>query len=333
MLRGRVRPLPALGAVCVLVCATVTANATVMANLRGVVHDASHRPIAGAHVEVHAVTSKYQTTLESNAAGSFEISALPLGEYRLRVSAPGFTTEEQSLLLGSGTAPVLHFELAAAGPHEEVHVSDLNVAPQSATSTTETTIARRQIESYAGMDQSNSMRMITQFVPGSYMVHDQLHVRGGHQVTWAIDGVPLPNTNIATNVGPQFDPKDIDYLEAKTGGYSADYGDRTYGVFNVATRTGFECDRQGELVASYGTYNATNDQISLGDHTERFAWYVSGNGNRTDYGLAPPTQQNLHNMGDGGGGFTSLIFNKTPHDQFPLRRRLSWRLLPGAQRS
>ena len=49
------------------------------------------------------------------------------------------------------------------------------------------------------------------------MVHDQLHVRGGHQVTWAIDGVPVPNTNIATNVGPQFDPKDVDYMEVQRG--------------------------------------------------------------------------------------------------------------------
>src|SRR5438270_407209 len=39
-------------------------------------------------------------------------------------------------------------------------------------------------------------------------------------------------------------------------------------------------------------------------------------GNRSDYALAPPTHQNLHNMGDGGGGFTSLIFNKTAQDQF-----------------
>ena len=101
-----------------------------------------------------------------------------------------------------------------------------------------------------GADRTNSLAMITDYVPGSYVVHDQLHVRGGHQVTWAIDGVPIPNTNIASNVGPQFDPKDIDYLEVQRGSYSADYGDRTYGVFNVAPRTGFERDNEAELVRS-----------------------------------------------------------------------------------
>jgi hypothetical protein len=43
----------------------------------------------------------------------------------------------------------------------------------------------------------------------------------------------MSNTNIACNVGAQIDPKDIDYLETQRGGYSAENGDRTYGVFNV----------------------------------------------------------------------------------------------------
>ena len=104
----------------------------------------------------------------------------------------------------SGTAPVLHFELAVAGSNETVRISDEATSMQTVTPATETTIARQQVERYAGVDQTNSLRIITQFVPGSYVVHHQLHVRGGHQVTWAIDGVPLPNTNIATNVGPQY---------------------------------------------------------------------------------------------------------------------------------
>jgi len=28
--------------------------------------------------------------------------------------------------------------------------------------------------------------MITNYVPGAYMIHDQLHVRGGQQVTWLV---------------------------------------------------------------------------------------------------------------------------------------------------
>jgi len=30
--------------------------------------------------------------------------------------------------------------------------------------------------------------MITDYVPGAYVTHDMLHMRGGHQVDWLIDG-------------------------------------------------------------------------------------------------------------------------------------------------
>src|SRR5258706_12512562 len=150
------------------------------------------------------------------------------------------------------------------------------------------------------------------------MIHDQLHVRGGHQVTWLVDGVPIPNTNIASNVGPQFDPKDIDYLEVQRGSYSAEYGDRTYGVFTVVPRTGFESNREAELVVSYGNFNQTNNQLKFASHTERFAYYASLNGNRSDFGLATPTSEVLHDQASGVGGFVSLIYKATPADQLRI---------------
>ena len=39
--------------------------------------------------------------------------------------------------------------------------------------------------------------MITNNVPGTYVMHDHLHARGGHGVTFEIDGVPVPNSNLA----------------------------------------------------------------------------------------------------------------------------------------
>src|SRR4029077_4668256 len=114
------------------------------------------------------------------------------------------------------------------------------VNPES--STTESLTTRQEIQLAPGADRSGSLAMITNNVPGTYVMHDHLHSRGGHGVAWEIDGVPVPNSNLAT-VGSQFDPKDVEYLEVQRGGLSANYGDRSYGVFNVIPRTGFEGDK------------------------------------------------------------------------------------------
>jgi outer membrane receptor for ferrienterochelin and colicin len=234
------------------------------------------------------------------------------------VDVPGFAAQQQKLTLTSGSDARLHFSLTLNKAQETVEVQDTYPAVNPASSTSQNVVSRQQIIETPGGDRSNSLSMITDYTPGAYMVHDQLHIRGGHQVSWLLDGVPVPNTNIASNVGPQFDPKDIDYLEVQRGGYNAEYGDRTYGVFNVVTRSGFERDRQGELVASYGSFNNTDNQVSFGDHTERFAYYGSFSGYRTDLGLETPSTRVINDQAAGLSGFGSLIFNKTPSDQLRL---------------
>jgi len=288
--------------------------ASVFGVVKGIVHDPQPRPIAKARVLLKSATSDWKRETTTNDAGQFLFQTVPLGDYEVTVESPGFARRIATITVTAGDAQDLHFQLAIAKVQETVNVTG-EVAVNPSSSTTETMIGRHEILATPGADQANSLAMITDYVPGAYMVHDQLHIRGGHQVTWAIDGVPVPNTNIAGNVGPQFDPKDIDYLEAERGGISADYGDRTYGVFNVVTRSGFERNKEAELVASYGSYNSTDDQVSFGSHSDRFAYYTSLNANRTDLGLETPTSKVLHDRANGFGAFTSLIFNSTPSDQ------------------
>jgi outer membrane receptor protein involved in Fe transport len=297
---------------------SLTAFATIFGTVGGLIHDPQHRPVQGAQVTLQASNSAWTKSVTSTDAGEFHFDAVPLGEYSVTVELQGFAREEQKVVVSSGHDARVHFSLTVAQAKETVEVSDTSAVVNNESSATATLVSRRQISETPGADQTNSLSMITNYVPGSYMVHDQLHIRGGHQVSWLIDGVPVPNTNIASNVGPQFDPKDIDYLEVQRGGYSAEYGDRTYGVFNVVTRSGFERDRQAELVASYGSFNRTEDQFSFGDHTDRFAYYGSISGNRTDLGLETSSIENLNNQSAGLSGFTSLTFNKTPNDQLRL---------------
>src|SRR6202022_971571 len=190
------------------------------------------------------------------------------------------------------------------------------------TVTPTTLVDRLLIQETPGAARTNSLAMITNYVPGAYSTHDQLHVRGGHQVSWLIDGVSIPNTNIASNLGPQIDPKDIDTVEIQRGSYSADYGDRTYGIFNVAPRTGFEGNNEAELVLGVGKFYQTDRQINFGGHTNRFAVYASANGNRTNLGLETPTPAVLHDAANGYGGLGSLIHHAGSKDQLRLGAQL-----------
>jgi outer membrane receptor protein involved in Fe transport len=291
---------------------------TIFGNVRGVVHDPQHRPIAGAVVVLRAQASQWSARVVANGEGEFEFSAVQAGDYLLEVKAAGFQPFEQRLTVTSGSAPILHCQLAVKTVRQKIEVSGTGTMINTESSSAETLVNRQAIARTPGAGRANSMAMITDYVPGAYMVHDMLHVRGGHQVTWEVDGVPVPNTNIATNVGPQFNPLDADYIEMKTGGYSAEYGDRTYGVFNVVPRSGFEYQNNAELVANYGSYNQTNDQLSFGSHTERFAYYGSLDANRSDLGLMTPVSAVIHDMDSGLGGFGSFFFNATPKDQLRL---------------
>jgi hypothetical protein len=285
-------------------------------SVRGVVHDAQHRPIAEVQVKLKSATSEWMLSSATDAEGEFSFMTVPLGDYVLRFSAADYVAAAQSVTVTSGSAPVAHVQLIKGPALDTLTVSAAAETTVLDTATPTTVVNRQDIARSPGADRSNSLAMITDFVPGAYVVHDQLHVRGGHQTTWAIDGVEIPNTNIASNLGPQIDPKDIDYLEVQRGSYQADQGDRTYGIFNVVPRTGFERDNQAELVASGGSYGQTNDYLSVGSHTERFAYYASVNGNRSDLGIATPVAQVIHDSEGGYGGFATLIFNATPDDQF-----------------
>ncbi len=270
-----------LCAVFVLSCITQS-RASSLGDVRGVVFDPQHHAIAGASIRLHSRSSDFSQTMQSNSSGEFLFRAVPIGEYTVTVESNGFKSLEQPVTVISGNAPVLHFYLAIALLSQRVDVVASRATTGTDSPTPVTLVNREEISRTPGASRTNSLAFVTGFVPGSYVTHNQLHVRGGHQVTWLIDGVPVPNTNIADTVGAQFDPKDVDYLEVQRGSYSSEFGDRTYGV---------------------------NDQVSFAGHTKRFAYYTSLNGSRSDYGLGTPTAAVLHDRSNGFGGFASLIFN------------------------
>jgi hypothetical protein len=299
--------------------AALPAHATVFATVHGVVHDPQHRPVAGAQVALQAVNSAFSLHSQTGNDGEFSLPEAPLGLYDLEVAAAGFAQFSQPLTVASGTNPLLHIALVVDSATVSVQVHGLdgaNVATDSVTPTT--LITRADIDETPGASRTLGMQMITDYVPGAYMTHDMLHIDGGHQTSWLLDGVAIPNTKVASNVGPQIDPKDIDSLEIQRGSYSSDVGDRTYGAFNVLPRNGFERNREGEVRVTGGNLYTGEAEVSFGDHSATTAWYASVTGSRSNYGLATPIPAIFHDATNSGSGFLSLIRNQTANDQLRI---------------
>src|ERR1051326_8373004 len=60
------------------------------AALEGRINDPSGAMVSGAHITAKEKSTGLARDAESNSEGAFRIAALPVGSYRLEVSAPGF---------------------------------------------------------------------------------------------------------------------------------------------------------------------------------------------------------------------------------------------------
>ena len=61
---------------------------------------------------VKSASSDYSQKSATDADGGFEAGSLPPGAYTVTVSEESFAPAVQQVVIGTGTAPILHFPLA-----------------------------------------------------------------------------------------------------------------------------------------------------------------------------------------------------------------------------
>jgi hypothetical protein len=286
----------------------------------GIVRDDGDRPVAGARVVLESATHAI-TERQTDSLGRFDFPNVSIGLYLLIISQRDFASVSQPLTVQAGYFPFANIVLTPPSELAEVTVTARRL-PVVASVTPITMVSQEDIENTPGATNVNSLAMITDYVPGAYQAHDMLHVRGGHQTNWLLGGVEIPNTNIAENLGPAINPQDVQTLGIERGGYLADEGDRTYGIFNVIPKSGFSSDNQAELDVTGGNFGQTNEYVSVASHTNDFAYYASLEGNRSNLGLQNPGSQIIHDETRGVGAFTNLEYKPNEQDSVSLVAQL-----------
>src|SRR5271169_4161930 len=231
-----------IAALIILFCATAslwaTANGQGITQLSGTVVDTSGAVIAGAAVQVRSTNGALQTTTQTDANGSFIISGLPAGNYRLEVSNPGLETKEIRVTIGTTEAPgTLRISLAVSSVNVTISVQGRDGSLIGiADSATQGTVGAAEIQDRPILRSGEILEavpglIITQHAGGGKA--NQYFLRGfnlDHGTDFAIflDGMPLSLPSHAHGEGyadmNAVTPEFVQRLNYEKGPYYADIG-------------------------------------------------------------------------------------------------------------
>jgi len=269
----------------------------------GTVRAENGLPLPGVVVRIGSDSRPGRETV-SNSEGLYTLTGLEAGRYRLTATLQGFSALEATIDVFAGQTTTLDLRLRVAPLSEKVIVkaaaAGLQVTPSRAI------VDRSEIERIPGALRARSLAAIVETTPSAVVTHDQVHVRGGHQIGYQIDGVPVPARTVGTNFALLFDPKDVEAIEFQRGAFPADYGDGAYGMSNVVIQSGFDRPRSAEAMLIAAGQQTYEGALAYGDHTDAVAYFGQLSANRTDVGLTPPGVSAIHNGAWGGGAAAKL---------------------------
>jgi hypothetical protein len=123
MLFRRIVPLALFAATALMNAQQPASDKAYPYQLSGTVVDTSGAVIAGATVQVQKADGAIKKTAQSETNGSFMISGLATGNYRIVVSNPGFETEEMTVTIAAaGTQAPLRISLAVGAVNTTINV-------------------------------------------------------------------------------------------------------------------------------------------------------------------------------------------------------------------
>ena len=204
----------------------------------GIVVDPSGAVIGGATVEIRNADGAVQRTTHADANGSFSISGLSAGEYRLIVSGTGFETKEMPVTLGTVEAPApLRISLVVATVSTTVNVEGREDSLIGiADSATQGTVGAKQLDDRPILRSGEVLEtvpglIITQHAGGGKA--NQYFLRGfnlDHGTDFAVflDGMPLNLPSHAHGEGYSdmntVTPEFVQRLNYEKGPYYAEVG-------------------------------------------------------------------------------------------------------------
>jgi len=287
------------------------ASADVFGLISGIVYDPSGKPVTGVVVMLEAPDAAPRHAM-TDSAGHFRFTEVPFDTYTVTVEATEYSQASDVVTLTSSSTANLTFHLTPKSLGKVVTMGTQVRASGQPVSVN--VINNRAI---TVLPDNASLASVVQTVPGVVpFSYNEPVSRGFHGITYAIDGVSMPQT-AGSYFSEIIDPRDIGRMEVMTGSFPADFGgQREGGVVNILTRNPQDVSTpdNGYVSLYGGSYNTKGVTFNQVAGSGDFRAFIGGDVFSSSRGLDAPTAVPVNDESNQNDGFARLIFSPTTQD-------------------
>lgn len=246
----------------------VFAQSTTAGSLAGSVTDASGAALPGVTVELSGAAMQGTRTAVTDSSGAYRFVNVPPGEnYKVTANLSGFAPVTKTIarvFLGQEA----HVDLGLkAAMSEAITVTAETPLVDVSKTTTGTNVTARQFES---LPTARTFQQLTTLAPGVNMEmgdsrSNQLNnspnvgASSAPENNYIIDGLSTTDARYGTS-GTNLTMNFVEEVQVMTGGYPAEFGRSTGGVFNVITKSGGN-DFSGDVFGYYSNGDWSSKRI------------------------------------------------------------------------
>jgi hypothetical protein len=239
----------ALAVVFVIVGLVSASAQTYQGALRGAVKDAQG-VIPGAEVTLVNEDTNAARLAMTNETGEYAFLSVLPGSYTVRVSLPGFRTEERTgVRVGTQASLVMDFTLEVGAVSEQITVIGEAPLVERASATQAASLDREALQNLPIFGRNTFFAAIS--TPGVIQTGDPQFVRyqdqsGSSQLSlgggprrgngYLLEGVSITDMTNRPTIAPSMEA--VEELKVQTKTYEADMGRAAGGVFNTTARSG-----------------------------------------------------------------------------------------------
>lgn len=226
----------------VLVTVSLAIGQTINGNVSGTVVDPQGAPVPGTVITVTNSETGLNRNTTSSDDGSFRISGLPVGIYRVRAEKSGFSpvvNEAVQVIVGNDAD--LRFELSIGSVEATVEVTSAGELLDTTQSQVSSTVSNRQILELPGRNSLNGLALLVPGVlpnqngrPGSGFAVNGNRTRSNN---FTIDGAN--NNDQSLSIPRQnLPPEALEQFQIITNTFAAEFGRNAGSYVNQITRSG-----------------------------------------------------------------------------------------------